>query len=267
MINILLVAFSLSSESSLRDVRLSSELIPIKSLSDTVNIQEEAINDSVVSPEIFSLRALKRSKFELLEWDALPEDKSIEPIMFQQRVQFEDILMGVLAQRKDLLPPGFIESYYSGGNLDERGLRILERLKKYLDIVLKAASEYDLDPNLLLAVITVESAGRASAISKAGAKGLMQLMDATAAILGVEDVFDPQQNIMGGAKYIREQFDRFYDWEKALAAYNAGPNAVKKYNGIPPYKETKNYVQKVMQNWRNYRSGSIVSSVSKWDIK
>ena len=117
-----------------------------------------------------------------------------------------------------------------------------------LDAIFNAAGiKYNISPNLLKAVAKVESNFRHEAVSGAGAMGVMQLMPGTAKSLGVTDAFDPEQNIMGGAKYLREMLDRFDgNVEFALAAYNAGPGAVSKYGGIPPYKETQNYVPKVL---------------------
>lgn len=110
----------------------------------------------------------------------------------------------------------------------------------------KAADTYQIPVNLLKAIGKQESDFNPNAVSKCGAQGIMQLMPATAASLGVTDSFDAEQNIMGGAKYIAELLDQ-YDGNisYALAAYNAGSNNVKKYGGIPPFKETQNYVVKV----------------------
>lgn len=126
------------------------------------------------------------------------------------------------------------------------------------DDCFQAASEaYGVPVGLLKAVGRVESNFRADAVSCCGAQGVMQLMPATARSLGVTDAFDPAQNIMGGAKYLRQMLDRFDgDVSKALAAYNAGPGAVQKYGGPPPY--TQSYVNKVL----GYMGGSPLSSVS-----
>lgn len=110
----------------------------------------------------------------------------------------------------------------------------------------EAAARFDLPSNLIKAVAKAESSFDTNAVSHAGAMGVMQLMPGTAKSLGVTDPFDARQNIMGGAKYLKENLDKFGDVELALAAYNAGPGAVKKYGGIPPYKETQNYVKKIM---------------------
>lgn len=119
-----------------------------------------------------------------------------------------------------------------------------------LDAYFEAAGrKYDISPDLLKAVAKVESNFRPDVVSRAGATGVMQLMPGTARGLGVEDSFNPEQNIMGGAKYLKQQLDNHNgDVRLALAAYNAGPGAVKKYGGIPPYKETQAYVPKVLGN-------------------
>lgn len=118
-------------------------------------------------------------------------------------------------------------------------------------ITIKAALVNGIDPNLVRAVIRVESNYKPRAISSAGAGGLMQLTASTARHLGVRDRFDPHQNIHGGARYLKQLLKEFGDnTELALAAYNAGPGAVKKHRGIPPYKQTQDYVRKVMYAYR-----------------
>jgi hypothetical protein len=116
------------------------------------------------------------------------------------------------------------------------------------DTVQKAAAKYNLTPELITAVIRAESNFEVSAVSSAGARGLMQLMPATAKELGVKNPFDIEENIDGGTKYLRKMLDRFGgSVRKALAAYNAGPGTVLKYNGRVPYPETRQYVKRVLR--------------------
>ena len=113
-------------------------------------------------------------------------------------------------------------------------------------LIQEAARKYNVDPRLVSAVAETESNGNQDVVSSAGAVGVMQLMPSTAASLGVNP-YDKAQNIEGGTKYLRQMLDTFNgDVQKAVAAYNAGPGAVQKYGGTPPYKETQNYVNKVM---------------------
>ena len=114
-----------------------------------------------------------------------------------------------------------------------------------------------LDSDFVKAVIKQESGFNPNATSSCGAMGLMQLMPSTAQGLGVTNAYDAEQNIMGGTKYLKGLMDRFDNNKSlALAAYNAGPNAVKKYGGIPPYMETQNYVKSVLSNYDKMKGGS-----------
>ncbi|MDD3238272.1 MAG: lytic transglycosylase domain-containing protein [Candidatus Gastranaerophilales bacterium] len=120
----------------------------------------------------------------------------------------------------------------------------------------KYAEKNNLDASFVKALVKQESGFNPKARSHCGAMGLMQLMPATAMSLGVNNAYDAEQNIAGGTKYLRGLLDRFDgNKEFALAAYNAGPGAVNKYGGIPPYNETKNYVKNVMANYQNFKGG------------
>jgi soluble lytic murein transglycosylase-like protein len=116
----------------------------------------------------------------------------------------------------------------------------------YDDIIDEAALEHEINPDLIHAVIETESAFNPLAESPVGAQGLMQLMPALQADLGVKDPFDPRQNIMAGAQYLKQLMNKHHDnVDLALASYNAGPGNVARYKGVPPFKETRNYVKKI----------------------
>jgi soluble lytic murein transglycosylase-like protein len=113
------------------------------------------------------------------------------------------------------------------------------------------ARRHGLDPALVLAVASVESGFKPKAVSPKGAQGLMQLMPATAASLGVSDAFDPETNLEGGSRYLAELITLYEgNLTKALAAYNAGPGAVNRHGGVPPYRETRAYVKKVLERYQ-----------------
>ena len=117
-------------------------------------------------------------------------------------------------------------------------------------ILAKAGTTYNLDADLLASVVRAESAGHTRAVSRAGAQGLMQLMPGTASDLGVADTFMPKQNIQGGTAYLDSLLKRYHDnLQLALAAYNAGPAAVDRWHGVPPYRETRLYVARVIREY------------------
>jgi soluble lytic murein transglycosylase-like protein len=129
---------------------------------------------------------------------------------------------------------------------------------RYDDLIRSKARKFGLEAALLKAMIHVESAFNPNAISPKGAGGLMQLMPTTAQRYGISRRFDPTESIEGGSRYMRDLLAMFdYDTRLALAAYNAGENAVTRYRGIPPYPETENYVEKVMRLRDQYRKGLV----------
>lgn len=144
----------------------------------------------------------------------------------------------------------------------------LNESKSLDEIFEKASKKYNVPVNLLKAIANAESDFNPKAVSKAGAQGIMQLMPGTAKELGVTDPFDPEQNIMGGSKYISDLLKRYNgDTKLALAAYNAGMNNVKKYGGVPPFKETQNYVVKVMKYMgEDITAGTVKSTKSNQTV-
>jgi len=136
-----------------------------------------------------------------------------------------------------------------------RGLKNRPVTHTYDAIIQKAQVKYGIEFSLIKAVIQVESGFNPRAVSKKGARGLMQIMPENFKKLFVSDPFDPSQNIMGGARYLKQLLTRYDDkLPLALAAYNAGPSAVDRYGRIPPFNETRNYVQKVMTLYSRYKN-------------
>ena len=137
---------------------------------------------------------------------------------------------------------------------------------EYDTLIINASTLTGVDPELIKAVIAVESGFNRQAVSAKGALGLMQLIPATARRYGVVNPFNPWQNIKAGATYLCEQLQEFGDLKLALAAYNAGPSSVKRYNGIPPYQETISYVNKVLSLYPTTGTLSIVQKENVYTI-
>ncbi len=134
----------------------------------------------------------------------------------------------------------------------------LDRLGKFDEHIEEAANSFGIDKNLIKSIIMTESAGNNKAVSGAKAKGLMQLMDSTAVDMGVKNVFNPRENIIGGTKYFAQMLRQYSgDLKLALAAYNAGPANVEKYKGIPPFEETRNYINKVLSYFNHFNESQL----------
>ncbi len=156
--------------------------------------------------------------------------------------------------------PFISESSFINKNQFEYNLinknQIEKILKRYCEI-------YNVDYNLAYSILKVESNFNPYAVSKKGAKGLMQIVPVTQRELKIFSPFDPEENIEGGVRYIRKLMDKFGRIELVIAAYNAGPNAVIKYNGIPPYRETKDYVKKVLRLYKRLKNKNYILTLSK----
>jgi soluble lytic murein transglycosylase-like protein len=151
--------------------------------------------------------------------------------------------------------PGWIFYMTESGDQPEIRFEKAEgRPKSIEEIISEIASKFQIEASLVKAIVAVESRCNPSAVSRKGAQGLMQLMPGTAKDLKVGQPFDPRENVVGGVKYIKGLLASYGDLRLALAAYNAGPGAVNKYAGIPPYRETINYVKKVLKYYKMYKS-------------
>lgn len=170
---------------------------------------------------------------------------------YQENVNKTAATGGVEQEKPQRLENGsFATELDKAMSMESRGAVGLNISGDTNSLIKEAAARYQVDPRLVAAVAQTESGGNQEAVSPAGAVGVMQLMPETAAGLGVNP-YDKRQNIEGGAKYLRQMMDAFGgDVQKAVAAYNAGPQAVKEYNGIPPYRETQDYVNKVLDIYR-----------------
>lgn len=176
-------------------------------------------------------------------------------------MQIPDNLVAVLQRIADIA-----SSFEAGGQPFNAAVkRAYSASRTAIDrfVVANSRAE-DVDPELIEAIIANESGYDSTATSRSGARGLMQLMPQTAASLGVVNPYDPEQNIRGGTRYVRELLDRFGDVELAVAAYNAGPAAVERYGGVPPYAETRRYVRNVMARFNELKSphGGVLNSAT-----
>jgi len=174
------------------------------------------------------------------------DDSSFTDVPTAEITGYEKDLFTVSPAPADLkVPiPGATES------AKPRSLAPAKSTKALNEVVNSASATYHLDPDLVNSVIHAESGFKSHAISPKGARGLMQLMPGTANRLGVNDAFDPEANVDGGSRYLRELLERYnFDLVKALAAYNAGPQRVEQYRGVPPFRETRAYVARIVHEY------------------
>ncbi len=206
-----------------------------RSLSDMLYKSLEKLIDQRATPEAGTVKAIPLKKVESRQLPLKAEPISLpEPERPAQVKAVKAKPIDLPSATRNVHPDKVISTY--GKLIDE------------------AAERHQVDSALIASVIHAESSGNPNAVSDAGAKGLMQLTDSTAEYLGVQDSLDPKENIMGGAKYLRKLMDKYGDIRLALAAYNAGPGNVDKYGGVPPFKETTDYIAKVTGFLKNLSS-------------
>ena len=209
-----------------------------RSIADALyNSMVKVLDGSVNSPENIEIKPLKTKNdkpdaIPIEPFKVFPDESTAKPMIKIEKI-------GKLKNGTRL----------SGGTQNTDKI-----IRDYSHIVDKAAQVNQVDSALVFAVIKEESGGNPNAVSPAGAKGLMQLMDSTTEELGTPKVFNPDDNIGSGTRYLKQMIDRFGDTKLALAAYNAGPENVVKYQGMPPFAETQNYVENVMESYASYKN-------------
>jgi len=212
--------------------------------------QENSCNQQQRSFRFFSKIAAWGIMLVILQHIAI---STLDKGQLQTHFHFQKPISTILAHPEDLIK-GDLQANTSEKLPTVPALWLTKGENLFHPIIVKIATEHEIDPALIKAIIMAESGYNPKAVSKKGAVGLMQLMPVTAEALGVEDIFNPEHNINGGVLYIKRLIDLFEgDVKLALAAYNAGIRKVRMYQGIPPFKATRYYINKVLKYYEHYR--------------
>ncbi|WP_061205647.1 lytic transglycosylase domain-containing protein [Leptospira santarosai] len=191
--------------------------------------------------KIEELPTVQRILNRIQDIEGLP-NRFVKEIPVQNRLESFDSILKTVGE-KSVSNPQMGSQKRNSGDDQENTLA---------EIIRRESEKNHLDPFLVQSVIKAESGFKADAISPKGAIGLMQLMPSTANLLGVDDPSDPAENVAGGTKFLSDLLNKYKNLDHALAAYNAGPKAVDHYGGIPPFKETKKYVEKVKKFYKDF---------------
>ncbi|WP_061206337.1 lytic transglycosylase domain-containing protein [Leptospira santarosai] len=191
--------------------------------------------------KIEELPTVQRILNRIQDIEGLP-NRFVKEIPVQNRLESFDSILKTVGEKSVSNPQMGSQKRNSGDDREDTLAEIIRR----------ESEKNHLDPFLVQSVIKAESGFKADAISPKGAIGLMQLMPSTANLLGVDDPSDPAENVAGGTKFLSDLLNKYKNLDHALAAYNAGPKAVDHYGGIPPFKETKKYVEKVKKFYKDF---------------
>jgi membrane-bound lytic murein transglycosylase MltF len=232
---------SLDANSSIANSKLPSSNLEIYSLNpshnDVKSVSYDKLNNAIEqTPE--TLNKMSNTIAENVTKNPFPTKNSVNQTNEQGNSKSTELLNKIITpivnSTKEISEQGVVKN-------------AVNKITSFEHLITAATEKYNLPAGLLKKVIQTESNFNSQAVSRAGAQGLMQLMPATAKWLGVNNPLDPQQNIEGGSKYLRNMLDKYNgNVTLALAAYNAGPGNVDKYGGVPPFKETQNYVKKIL---------------------
>jgi len=248
------------------DSDLSAEEIPMSlsigltfSIHQNLSVPPEKGDETASAKEYsqyaFSVETTKEYYFDAYDLEPMPPDRSFP---FDDALEPSESLASIESATIDSSAPSAAVGDEASEQDTPPGADPSVPEDPFIPIIMKAARMHEVDPAIIKAIIKAESGYNPKAVSKAGAKGLMQLMPRTAKSLGVKDSFCPEQNILAGVKYFKQLLNQFEgDVKLALAAYNAGSRKVRQYKGIPPFRHTRIYIKKVFKYHKEYTQKAV----------